>query len=354
MARLRAASQLLHRPASGTDPVEVLREIGGSQSQEPRPGRLQVRARSKGLTADAVESARVDDRSIVRHWVMRMTAHLFPADDFGWITPIFTERMAGWSRRRLELLNVTASERDKALKAIAKTLDRDGSITRARAMEAAEKTGLEIDVQRRTHLAVLTVLEVGACIGPSEGRDNYFVKTEDWLGKVDYSDREDGLAELARRYFAAFAPAGEADFAFWAGLPLRDCRAGMQRIAGELDQHGTGDAAMFAPKGATLRMPRSPVVRLLGAYDTYMMGYASRRHAVDAAGEKVILPGGGVLRPVICVDGKFVGTWASKKSGKTLKVTLEPFDGLDDAWTDALEAEVVDIGRFENVEARLA
>jgi hypothetical protein len=77
------------------------------------------------------------------------------------------------------------------------------------------------------------------------------------------------------------------------------------------------------------------------------MGYASRRHAVDEAGERVVLPGGGVLRPTICVDGRFAGTWRSKRSGKRLAIELEPFGQIDAAWLPALESEAADIARFD-------
>jgi hypothetical protein len=96
------------------------------------------------------------------------------------------------------------------------------------------------------------------------------------------------------------------------------------------------------------------VVRLLPAFDTYLMGYESRLHAVDEAGEKVILPGGGVLRPTICVDGRFVGTWSRKNTKSKLTVTLEPFDRIDERWMPAIEAEAADMGRFEGLEGRLA
>ena len=95
------------------------------------------------------------------------------------------------------------------------------------------------------------------------------------------------------------------------------------------------------------------MVRLLPAFDTYLMGYASRAHAVDEAGAKRILPGGGILRPTICVDGRFVGLWSSKRSGKRLEVELEPFAGFDERWREAIAAEVADIGRFEGVDAAL-
>jgi len=303
--------------------------------------------RSRGLTAQAVERACVEERSVIRHWLMRMTVHLVPTDDFGWLNPLFAERIHAWSTRRLEILGVAPSERDRALGAIRKALARDGRLTRAEAVTIAERSGLTVDTERRTHLVVSCVVGGDACIGPDDGRQSVLVATQEWIGEPKARDREDSLAELARRYFNAFAPASERDFSFWSGLPLRDCRAGMERLAPELRQLGSADQALFALRGFEARVPPSPVVRLLGAYDTYLMGYASRAHAVDEAGEKIVLPGGGVLRPTICVDGRFVGTWHSKKTAKRLTVELEPFERIDEAWIPAIEAEVADIARFE-------
>jgi len=331
-----------------------VRAIGGAQSQDQPPGRLQIRARSKGLTAAGVERARLEERSIIRHWVMRMTVHLFPTEDFGWLTPLFKERIVSWSMRRLEALGLTPAERDRALAAIRKAIESEGAVTRNEAMEVAAGTGIEVDVQRRTHLSVITVVGGTACIGPDHGRGSVFVDTREWIGAFRTPDREDSLAELARRYFGAFAPATERDFAKWSGLPLGGCRTGMERIAGELEQIGPSSQGLFGPRGFDLRVPRSPAVRLLPAFDTYLMGYESRSHAVDEAGEKVILPGGGILRPTICVDGRFVGTWSQTKTKKKLSVALEPFDRIDDRWLPAIEAEAADIGRFEGLEGRLA
>ena len=91
--------------------------------------------------------------------------------------------------------------------------------------------GIEVNVERRTHLSVITVVGGAACIGPDHGRGSTFVDTREWIGEFKVPDREDSLAELARRYFAAFAPATERDFAKWSGLPLGECRIGMERIA---------------------------------------------------------------------------------------------------------------------------
>lgn len=301
-----------------------------------------------------MEAARTEERSIIRHWVMRSTVHLFPTEDFGWITSLFRDRIVAWSMRRLLALGLTEPQRDRALAAIRKAVAKEGLITRSEAMAAAEHTGIEINVERRTHLSVLTVVGGAACIGPDHGRGNTFAEAREWIGEPKAPDREVALAELARRYFAAFAPASERDFAKWAGLPLGECRLGMERIAGELEALPAPGQQLFGPRKFDTRVPRSPVVRLLPHFDTYLMGYESRTHAVDAAGEKVILPGGGILRPTICVDGRFVGTWSRKNAKDEVTVTLEPFDRVDERWLPALEREVADIGRFEGRAARLA
>jgi hypothetical protein len=285
---------------------------------------------------------------------MRMTAHLNPTDDAGWLVPLFAGRISAWSRRRLDALGIEDAARDRALKAIRRALEADGPLARSAAMEIATRAGFEVTVQTRTHLSTLLVVEGSACIGPTAGRESVFVATRDWIGEPEARDREDSLAELARRYVHAFGPATERDFSFWSGLPLRDCRLGLGRIAGELDEIAVAGETALAPRGWRARAPRSPVVRLLPAFDTYLMGYASRAHAVDGAGEQRILPGGGVLRPSICVDGRLVGVWSNQRSGKRLAISIDPFPGFDDGWLDAIAAEAKDIGRFEGVEAKLS
>lgn len=284
---------------------------------------------------------------------MRGTVHLIPTEDYWWLAPLYRDRHRAISQRRLEQLGIAGRQRDRAIAAVAKALEAEGSLGRGAAMEVAARTGFAVNVETRTHLAMLLVVEGIACIGPNEGRESGLVARRDWIGEGRSPDREDCLAELARRYLGAFAPASASDFSSWSGLPLRDCRVGLGAIAGELREVRHGGRELLALKGYTARSPRSSTVRLLPAFDTYLMGYASREHAVDEEGERRILPGGGILRPAICVDGRFVGLWSSKRSGRKLTVELNPFEPLDDDVLSAIQGEVADVGRFEEVEARL-
>jgi hypothetical protein len=285
---------------------------------------------------------------------MRMTVHLIPVDDYAWLAPLFRERMIRWSRGRLAILEIEDDQLEKAMAAMRNAIGRRGAMTRGELVEVAKRTGLDVTTQVRTHVMMLLVVEGTACIGPDVGRESALVTTRDWIGEVKARGREESLAELARRYLRAFAPASERDFASWSGLPLGDCRAGLERITSELREVRAGDETLLAPKGWAARAGRTPAVRLLPAFDTYLMGYASRAHAVDEAGAKRILPGGGILRPTICVDGRFAGLWSNKRSGKRLTISLEPFEPLSGEVLAAIEDEAHDIGRFEGVEAKLA
>ena len=82
-------------------------------------------------------------------------------------------------------------------------------------------------------------------------------------------DGDEALAELARRYFAAYSPATAADFAAWSGLPA--ARA-IELIRGELHPADVGGAAGY--RLGTVDPVH--VTRLLPAFDNYLLGHRNR------------------------------------------------------------------------------
>ena len=91
---------------------------------------------------------------------------------------------------------------------------------------------------------------------------------------------------------------------------------------------------------------RQGTVRLLPAYDPYLLGYRSRDHVVSAEHARRIHPGGGFLRPTVILDGWAVGTWRSARKEGGIEVAVEPFEALGVQLMAALEAEVGSLGRF--------
>lgn len=343
----------MHRPLAIRHPADVAREAGPVQAQEPRAAKLAFRARSRGLRAADVDRARTEERSLLRAWMMRKTVHLIAAEDAGWIVPLFAPGTVRWSRKRLDDNGLDAAGQERAMAVLQRAVAGEGPLTRPELAQRLERAGFHAPQEIKVHLWLLATLAGELCLGPDRGGQICLVRTEDWLGQLKRRSREDSLAELARRYLRAYAPAGERDLARWAGLSLGDSRIGLERIAGELVEARVGEGVVFSLASRKRRAARAPVVRLLGAYDNYNMGYQSRDFAVAPQNVKQILPGGGIVRPTIVVDGRLAGTWSSKRSGKNLAVQLEPFEALAPAVEEALAGEVSDIARFEDLTATL-
>ena len=105
------------------------------------------------------------------------------------------------------------------------------------------------------------------------GKQHAYVLVRDWLGEPKPVDRDAALAELARRYLVGHGPADDRDLASWAGLPLRDARAGLAAIASELER---ARGRPRRPREAAAGRAEIPPPRLLGAFDPVLLGWTSR------------------------------------------------------------------------------
>ncbi|MFP5387726.1 MAG: DNA glycosylase AlkZ-like family protein, partial [Thermoleophilia bacterium] len=172
--------------------------------------------------------------------------------------------------------------------------------------------------------------------GPMIGKDHAYVLVRDWLGRQPTCDRDVALAELARRYLVGHAPADDRDLARWAGLPLRDARAGLTAIAAELVERDDGlvHLAKHPP------VAEVPGPRLLGAFDPLLLGWTSRELILGPHTHLVTL--NGIFRPFAMVKGRAVGTWKLNRG----KVTIEPLGKVSKAATAALAADAADVERF--------
>ncbi|MGH2983998.1 MAG: winged helix DNA-binding domain-containing protein [Solirubrobacterales bacterium] len=356
LPRLRAASQLLHRPSSIREPAELAGAIAGAQAQDVYAGPLTFRSRNSRLTAADINRARTEERSLLRTWVMRMTIHLIPSDDAWWWLPLFEPGIEKWSRRRLGQLGMPARTQERALREVVRMLEREGPLTRTEVGNRLRGMGIELDNWTRGHIMGLAVSSGNACLGPDRKGVTCLVLRRDWLGEQKRFDREAALAELARRYLRAFGPATDRDFAYWAGLGLGEVRAGLKAISGELEEVRVGEETLVALRGALPRPPPAGQVRMLGDFDTYLLGWKDRAFSVpDHHLASVKEGGGGWIRPVIVRDGIVIGGWRSSRKGGRIEITLDPpASEHSAAIREAIDAEIDDIARFEGMPVKLA
>jgi hypothetical protein len=353
LARVRAAAQLLHRPAAIRDPAEVARLTAGIQAQDPPAARLSFRSRTRALAAADVDRARTGERSLLRTWLMRKTVHIIATEDAGWMLPLFEPLIEKWSRRRLEQLGMPDRTQDKALRTIARALD-DGPLTRPEAAARVTDAGITLNAQTRLHVVGLAVTSGLALLGPDRGAQSMLVRREDWIGEAPPFDRDRALAELARRYVRAFGPATDRDFAYWSGLALRDVRAGLDAISDELEEIRVGEARMLMLRGGVPRAPRPNQVRMLGGFDTYLLGYKDRGFATGDEHRGTVSDGGGGIYPVIVRDGVVEAGWRVSRKRGGLEISFNDPESIPRDMQAAIDSEIADISRFEGLAATLS
>ncbi|MYD37020.1 MAG: winged helix DNA-binding domain-containing protein, partial [Dehalococcoidia bacterium] len=286
---------------NGADAVaEIVRLSAGLQAQDMNTAPLQVRARSLDTKVGDVWKSLSETRHIVRTWAMRGTLHIVPAEDHKWLTGLLGPSSFSAGRGRRKELGLDESTLYKAFESFATFFTQEGPLTRQKLAEMLALEGIRVENQAIHHIVrsggFLGYITHGPLL---DGKTETFVLADEWLAGVERPElgREEALARLAGRYVRAFGPTTDRDFAVWSGLPLRDARAGWEAISGELvevDVEGEPMAALRAaldsrfrgndeegvPMGSGFRRNEGSsggndegVVKLLGFFDTYLLGY---------------------------------------------------------------------------------
>jgi hypothetical protein len=229
---------------------------------------------------------------------------------------------------------------ERSLAVIERSLAADGALTRAQLCERLLSAGVPVAGQALVQVLFRAAVAGLVVRGPMVQGEHAYVLVRDWLPRpVSQLDRELALAELARRYLLGHGPADERDLARWAGLPLRDARAGLQAIAGELRTEPEGLIDLARRPGARRAGPLPPP-RLLGAFEPLLVGWTSRAHVLGEHDATVVT--GGMFRNFALVKGRPVATWRFQGSG----VELSRFADVSDEDAQALDDDSRALLRF--------
>jgi hypothetical protein len=349
------AQGLATRPAR--DPAAVAERLLAIQGQDARGARLAVRARSEGLAASDVDRA-LDERRLIITWVNRGTLHLIRAEDYPLLQALTTPPLWTSCRTRLRQTGV-GDKADRGVEVVARALE-DGPRTRAELRDALDSADVPTAGQALIHVLFYASLQ-GVCVrGPMVGKEHAFVSTRDWLGPEltlrtgsgwtpgrtspqfvregvhPLPVRTASLKELAHRYLVGHGPATDADLARWAGLPLRDARAGLAAISRHTVE--LGDGLLDLRKREELAPLPEP--RLLGAFDPLLLGWASRDDVIGA--HQGLVTTNGIFRPFALVKGRAVSTWRFTKG----KVQIEHLEKVTKKAVGRLEADAAAVEAF--------
>jgi hypothetical protein len=349
--RLRFRAQHLERQASSENLLDVVRDVCGIQAQQSAAMLLALRARIRNLQMSDVEDAITCQRSLVRTWAMRGTLHLLHSEDvlmfLNVLSPI---NLAKDKARRLQLgLDDDLSKR--GLDALRGILS-DTPLTRDVILEQLLQSGIGIapEGQALIHLLMQAGAEQMLCCGPDTANGkSTFVLLDQWLGQKPPLPQQQSLSIMAVQYLSAYGPAHVNDFAAWSGLPMKMARAAWDNVQDMwVEAHLNEQPIALIKQHVTWLNDmngQETHVRLLAAFDPYVLGYANRDDLVPPQHHAEVYHGGQTV-PVIMLNGLAVGVWRYKREPKRLTIFVRTFDTIDDDTRSLIAEEVDDIGRF--------
>jgi len=318
------------------DAPAVAERLLAVQGQDPRGVRLAIRARTQGLSAADVDRALSEERSLLIAWLNRGTLHLVRSEDYPLLQALTTPPLRTSANRRLAHEGLSPNEVERAVGVIEKALVAEGPLTREQLRERLDEAGMQTAGQALIHLFFLASVRGIVVRGPMAGKQHAYVLVRDWLDKPKQIDRDVALAELARRYLVGHAPADDRDLARWAGLPLRDARAGLSSIAKQLVERDDGLVHLASSPPS----PEVPAPKLIGAYDPVLLGWTSREQII--APHNHLVTNNGLFRPFAMVNGRAVANWKLNRG----RVTIEPLGRITKKAMSVLEADATDVERF--------
>jgi hypothetical protein len=333
----------------------------GIQNSPPGSALLALHARVRGVTQERVDDAVVNQKTLLQTWSLRGAPFYFPTAD----APVFTAGVLPPSEEvmrhflsgvvpALDTLGLTATEVTELIRAeIRDVLAGRRFAIKELGAELAERVAAKLPERQRrpweaegpyapgqplgegvVHfcLRILTLQGV-LCFAPRAGNKAPFVLVDEWLGgPIPDTDPESARAELVRRYLRAYGPSTRADFSAWAGIQAGDAGPWWSRVEDELTpvEHPAeqgGPSWILTEDLDALRSPPSPRgVRLLPPRDPYTQ-QRDRDTIVDKKYHRDVWKTIGEPGTVLA-DGKIVGIWRPRKSGRKLTISVTAFGSL--------------------------
>jgi uncharacterized protein YcaQ len=299
----RLARHRLDRRAPAGSLLDVVRALCGVHAQLASSAELALWARIESLKREEVREALEERRSLVKTWAMRGTLHLLTSDDLALLVAVLGPRWDDPGGAWLRGHGVAEEHFDAVVRLVPRALGAR-SLTRAElADRLAEVGGPELRERLLSGWGAL--LKPSAhrgelCFGASRGRNVTFVRPDRWLGKLERPDRGEAEPEVARRFLRTYGPATADDFARWIGIPgapPKQMLAALGDELAEVDVDGRA-AKVLASDLAALGSGGPPRgVRLLPAFDPYVVGTRPRSHLVAQSHERRIYRAQGGSRP---------------------------------------------------------
>ena len=341
--------------------ADDLHEVAGAcgiQNSPPGSALLALHARVEDVTRDRIDHLVGEEKSLLQTWCMRGSPFYLPTVD----VPVFTTGVLPTTERaRLHLIIGV----DEALNKLEMGLDEAVDITAGEigavlserqlainelGEELAERIAGKLSpAQRKTwqakgpyganqplgegvvHFCIrMLTLRGIVCFAPRNENKAPFVLLEEWLGQpLPQVDPDSARATMLRRYLHCYGPSTRKDFAAWVGVSVGDVDPWWTTLEDELtpvEFDGSRAWILADDLDALQSPPETRGVRLLPPRDPYTQ-MRDRDTIVDKKHHREVWKPVGEPGAVLA-DGRIVGIWRPRKSGRKLTLTVKTFRSL--------------------------
>ena len=322
-----------HKLSSPTfrQPHEVVRWFGAVQAQEFHAAKWALALRMRKATNASIEDA-FNRGEIVRTHLLRPTWHFVAPDDIRWLLQLTGPRInlsCGSTFRKYELDTAVFKRSHRAL---TNALTGEKHLTRSELKAVLNRSGIAADdTVRMAHILLRAELDGIVCSGPRRGNQFTYALIDERVPAGKQFDRDEALAELARRYFTSHGPATVADFMWWSGLTTRDARRAIEMLDREIQTIRIEESVYFSLATANARRSgssaRNEEAHLLPSFDEYNVAYKHRQLVFDPAAVSQITTWGALGQNII-MDGRIVGLWYGTLGRNSLTIEVTPARSL--------------------------
>lgn len=341
VARQRLVQQRL-AGSSLASAAEVVAWFGAVQAQDYLGAKWSLGMRMTTATDEGIDAA-LDAGAILRTHALRPTWHFVAPADIRWILALTAPRvnaMNAYQYRQFELDDALFVRSNAA---IANALRGGTLLTRSEIGAVLADAGIVAAGIRLGYILHRAELDAVVCSGPRRGKQITYVLLEERAPNAVDRPRNEALAELTRRYFAAHGPATLHDFAWWSGLTVADAKTGLATLSPSLTSETIDGQTYWFTADLSPGTEAGPKAWLLPTYDEFLVGFRGFGQATQAGRSGADAFG---FTSTIVVDGRVVGSWRRSYSNRTVAVELAPVAPLTEEEDEAVQAAVRRYGDF--------
>ena len=334
--RMRLTASGLLKPGFAS-PSDLVGWLTAVQAQDYAGAKWAVGQRLKRATNSLVDDAFQSGR-VLRTHVLRPTWHFVLPEDLRWLLRLTAPRLIATSQAYYRQTELDEKLFTKSRKVFEKSLCGNNYLTRDELAQELSRAKIQASGIRLALLVMRAELDAVIVSGPRRGKQFTYALVDERAPQSRDLERDEALAELARRYFASHGPALPQDFAWWSGLNAADARRAIELAAPALEHFSVANKTYwFVEPSKRVRAP-SPHVLLLPNYDEYVVAYKDRSPILGASSPQAFVLGHALANHVIVKDGVVIGAFRRALSQTTLELEATLLEKLDSATNDALHA----------------